>query len=170
MTTTAPRIHLVLGPVGAGKSTLVHKFALELPAVPLVLDEWMATLFRPDRPTDDVWPWYIERTERYIEQMWTTTERVIDAQRDVILEIGLITRAARERFYARVDATTIPLDVVVVDAPRDVRRARVLARNTQQGATFSMVVPPEVFERASDMWEPPDDDECRRRRVVFRTT
>ena len=45
------------------------------------------------------------------------------------------------------------------DAPRDVRRERVERRNRDQGATFSMVVPPAIFELASDMWEPLDDDE-----------
>jgi hypothetical protein len=55
----------------------------------------------------------------------------------------------------------------VLDAPRELRRERVLRRNTQQGATFSMVVPPHIFELASDLWQPPGEAECAQRNVVW---
>lgn len=32
-------------------------------------------------------------------------------------------------------------------------------RNRARGPTFSMVVPPDVFELASDLWEPPEPEE-----------
>lgn len=40
-------------------------------------------------------------------------------------------------------------------------------RNRTQGGTFSMVVPPDVFELASDLWEPPSRSECAGRDVRF---
>jgi len=43
-------------------------------------------------------------------------------------------------------------------------------RNQAQGATFSMVVPPALFELASDLWEPLDESECQEREVVFLRT
>ncbi len=46
-----------------------------------------------------------------------------------------------------------------LDAPRELRRTRVQRRNVEQGATFSMVVPEAVFELASDLWEPADEQE-----------
>ena len=97
------RVHLIVGPVGAGKSTLAGQLGREHGAVRLILDEWMAALFSADRPD--------------------------------------------------------------VDAPRDVRRERVEQRNLDRGATFAMVVPPAIFELASDLWEPLDDDERRGRDV-----
>src|SRR5687768_55420 len=42
------RVHLVLGPVGAGKSTFALELARSSGAVRLTLDEWMTELFRPD--------------------------------------------------------------------------------------------------------------------------
>jgi hypothetical protein len=57
--------------------------------------------------------------------------------------------------------------VHVVDAAREVRRARVSKRNEEKGATFAMVVPPAIFELASDRWEPPNADECAERDVRF---
>ncbi len=42
-----------------------------------------------------------------------------------------------------------------------------MRRNEERGATFAQVVPAEFFELASDLWEPPDDDEARHRSIRF---
>lgn len=159
------RVHLVVGPVGAGKSTFALKLAQDRAAIRLTLDEWMVTLFRPDRPETDRVAWYRERAERCIDQIWKVALQLTAQRRDVVLEIGLLQREERERFYARVDEAELPLTIHVLDAARDVRRDRVQQRNCQQGPTFSMVVPPEIFELASDLWEPPENDECEGRDV-----
>lgn len=164
------RIHLIVGPVGAGKSTFALALAREHRAVRLTLDAWMAVLFREDRPDDGVMQWYGERSARCIEQIWRVTTGVLEAGTDVILEIGLLQRQERERFYQRVDAAGLALTLHVLDAARDVRRQRVEERNRAQGATFSMVVPPAIFELASDLWEPPDAAEHEGRDVHFLRT
>jgi predicted kinase len=164
------RIHLVVGPVAAGKST----FALELcrahRAVRIELDEWMAALFRPDRPDANVVEWYVERSARCVEVIWRQAARTIDAGTDVVLEIGLILRHDRARFYDHVEVGGYAMTVYVLDAPRDVRRERVLLRNRERGETFSMEVHLPSFELASDLWQPLDETECRGRDVRFRTT
>lgn len=160
-------IHLVIGPVGAGKSTTAQHLAAKHSAVVINLDDWMATLFSADRPSDNVIAWYVERTDRCLAQIWKMTAGIVEAGTDVVLEIGLIQRSARAWLYERVDTGGFSLTVSVVDAPRDVRRQRVIRRNEERGATFSMVVPLPIFERASDLWEPPDDDECRSRDIRF---
>ncbi|WP_434042627.1 MULTISPECIES: AAA family ATPase [Sorangium] len=160
-----PRIHLIVGPVGAGKSTFALRLSREQRAARMNLDEWMATLFSPDRPSTGTMEWYIERTGRCIEQIWRLTERLLEVGSDVVLEIGLIRRDERARLYERVDAGGHDLTIYVLDAPRDVRRERVQRRNDQKGDTFSMVVPPPIFELASDMWQPLDDVEREGRDV-----
>jgi len=168
---TPPRIHLVIGPVGAGKSTFVRQLVQQHRAVPLNLDDWMATLFSQDRPsspdTADVMAWYVPRTLRCLAQIWKTAEAVLNAGCDVVLEVGLIQQAQRDAFYARMGPWADAVVVYVLDAPRELRRERVLRRNTQQGATFSMVVPPHIFELASDLWQPPGEAECAQRNVVW---
>jgi predicted kinase len=165
---TAPRIHLVIGPVGAGKSTFVRQLVQQHRAVPLNLDDWMATLFSPDRPDSaDVMVWYVPRTLRCLEQIWKTAEAVLAAGNDVVLEAGLIQQHQRDAFYARMGPWADAMTVYLLDAPREVRRERVLRRNADQGETFSMVVPPHIFELASDLWQPPSDAECAERSVVF---
>lgn len=163
-------LHLIIGPVAAGKSTFALQLAREHRAVRMNLDEWMATLFRPDRPEVGVMEWYIERTGRCIEQIWKQTTRTLDAGTHVVLEIGLILRRDRERFYERLDARSEGLTLYVLDAPREVRRRRVQQRNREKGETFSMEVPLAFFEMASDRWEPPDEVECSGRDVRFIST
>ena len=63
------------------------------------------------------------------------------------------------------DAIDAALSVTALDAPIEVRRARVLQRNLDRGPTFSVEVPPEFFEIASAAWEPPDADERAAREV-----
>ena len=110
---------------------------------------------------------YRERAARCVDQIGTVAIDLASLGVETILEIGLIQRRERERFYRRLDAAGIDLAVYVVDAPRELRRERVEARNRARGATFSMDVPPAVFELASDLWEPPDAAEIARRAVRF---
>ncbi len=162
---SSARIHLLLGPVGAGKSTFARQLAEEKPALRLTLDEWMAELFRPDRPETGVVEWYVERAARCVEQIMAVASAVLALGTDVILEIGLLRRLEREAFYRRVDAAGHAMRVYVLDAPREVRRERVSARNRDRGATFPLIVPPAIFELASDFWEAPEGDELEGRDV-----
>lgn len=151
-------IHLVIGPVGAGKSTFARQLSEEQRAVRLTLDEWMAVLFGADeRPVEGRIHWYIERTERCQELIWRQTKQLLEVGTPVVLEIGLIQREARARFYGKLDEMAYRHVVYVLDAEREVRRERVLRRNRERGATFSMEVPEEFFDLASDRWEPPDE-------------
>ena len=156
---SSPTVHLLIGPVGAGKSTVALRLSRERHAVRLILDEWMAVLFRDDRPESGFVEWYVERAQRCVDQIWNVAREVLSAGADVVLEIGLLRRSERARFYRRVQDAGVAMNVLIVDAPRDVRRERVEQRNRERGETFTMVVPPAVFELASDMWEEPDDAE-----------
>jgi predicted kinase len=159
-------LHLIIGPVGAGKSTFARTLGQKHRAVLLVLDDWMAQLYGADeRPPIGRIEWYLERRDRCLEQIWKLTTALCAVGTRVVLEIGLIRRAEREAFYRRVEDAGHALTVYVLDAPRSVRRERVLRRNEEQGETFAQVVPLALFELASDMWEPPDDDEARERSI-----
>jgi len=154
-----PIVHLIEGPVGAGKSTYAQALAARTGGVHIALDAWFATLFSPDRPAAEVLPWYVARKARVLALIWTHSQAVLAAGVDVILELGLIQRQLRMDFCRGVQALGFELVMHELEAPRELRRARVQQRNEQQGATFSMVVPPEIFELASDLWEPVDEFE-----------
>jgi uncharacterized glyoxalase superfamily protein PhnB len=91
-------IHLVIGPVGAGKSTYALGLAREHGAIRFTLDEWMTRLFSPDRPASGLVDWYVERAARCIDQIWSAAKSVVETGAPVILEIGLLQREERERF------------------------------------------------------------------------
>ncbi len=163
-------IHLVEGPVGSGKSTYSNKLREQYSAAHLNLDQWMAMLFSPDRPSTDTMTWYLERKERCIEQIWYVACAILDAGSDVILELGLIQQHSREAFYKRVDDAGYDLTVYVLNELRDIRRERVRARNSEKGSTYSMDVPDHIFEIASDRWEEPDDVKCSKQKILFLPT
>jgi len=153
-------LHLLIGPVGAGKSTFARGLAREQRALLLVLDDWMARLYGADeRPATGRVAWYLERRDRCLAQIWAVADEVCARGLSVVLELGLIRRDERAAFYRRVDDVGHALTVHLIDAPRELRRARVLRRNAERGETFAQVVPLELFELASDMWEPPDERE-----------
>jgi predicted kinase len=154
------KAYLIEGPVGAGKSTFSKNLSQRINAPHLDLDSWMVRLFSPDRPASGTIEWYVERKERCIEQIWYIANEIMDSNCDVILELGLIQRLARQAMYRRIEDSGHQLFIYVLDAPREVRRERVRRRNFEKGDTFSMVVPDEIIEMASDMWEKPDDIEC----------
>lgn len=152
-------LHLLVGPVGAGKSTYARRRAVETAGVFLDLDTWMVRLFGGDaRPAENVLAWYLERRDRCRELLWDVTLDVLRSGTDVLLEAGLVSAVDREACYRRARAEDLRTIVYLVDAPRDVRRERVLRRN-QAPTEFTQIVPLAFFERASDAWEAPSDAE-----------
>jgi predicted kinase len=162
-----PRIHLVEGPVGAGKTTFAAELGKKHRAPCMILDDWFVNLFSPDRPAVGVLEWYAERKERCLSQLWKMASDIVDAGHDVVLEFGLIDRASRARLYGLVSTARYDLTVYVLDAPREVRRERVRDRNRDKGPTYSMEVSDHIFDVASNFWEPFDDDETGARDVRF---
>ncbi len=168
---TASRgVHLVLGPVGAGKSTYARSLAAERGAVRLTLDDWMARLFRPDRPKEGWLEWYATRAARCVEQIWSVAREVVDRGGEVVLELGLVRQGQRLEFYEQVERAQCELTLHVLDAPREVRRRRVARRNEEQGPTYHAQVPLDIFELASDAWEPVSAQEQLGRQARFVAT
>lgn len=152
-------LHLLIGPVGAGKSTWAARRALGQAAVHLDVDTAMVRLFGADpRPAEGLMAWYLERRERCRAFLWSLARDALQAGIDVYLELGLVARAERLEHYARARAEDLSLVVVLFEAPRDVRRERVRLRNASP-AEHVQRVPPALFEVASDAWEPPESDE-----------
>jgi predicted kinase len=153
------RVHVIEGPVGAGKSTFAASLAPRVEGVHIALDAWFAHLFSSDRPGANFVPWYLERKDRLLELIWNHSRGILASGTDVILELGLIQRQQRTEFCQRIRDGGYDFVVYILDAPREIRRERVKLRNTQKGSTYSMVVPDHIFDVASNMWEPPDDIE-----------
>jgi predicted kinase len=110
-----PKIHLVEGPVGAGKSTYCTALAKRTGGVHIALDEWFVRLFSPDRPSTDVVLWYMQRKERLLDHIWTHALALLAAEVTPILELGLVQRQSRTDFNReryRVTANPFPCTAV----------------------------------------------------------
>ena len=160
-------IYLVEGPVGAGKSTFSEDLSRKINAPHLNLDFWMANLFGADRPSIGVLEWYVERKTRCIEQIWDTALQILNSDCDVILELGMVQSKSRLAMYERIKTSGYRFLVYVLDASRAERKERVRLRNIEKGRTYSMDVPDEIFEIASDMWEEPDSIEFEEQNIIF---
>lgn len=158
-------IYLIEGPVGAGKSTFAAKLSLSQQALHLNLDEWMVTLFSPDRPSDNFIAWYTDRKSRCIQQIWDLTTQLLDSGSSAILELGLVQSADREAFYRRVDGTDHQLRVYLIDTPLALRRERVRKRNANETGTYQMQVSDEMFDLANRFWEEPTEIERQERNI-----
>lgn len=159
------KIHLIEGPVGAGKSTFASSLATRVGGIHIALDEWFARLFSPDRPDTDLVPWYIERKARLTDHIWNHARALLARGVTPVLELGLVERRSREDVYMRARDAKVELAVHLLVASREVRRDRVMRRNVEKGPTFSMVVPAAFFEMASDAWEEPDELEIAEHRI-----
>ena len=151
----AATLHVVFGPCAAGKTTYAHALARRENAVPFVLDEWGARLFGPDVSGPLDFGWMVERLGRCDALIWSTATAVLSAGTSVVLDVGAMRRNDRERIRQRAQAAGLPLQWHFVDAPQEVRRARVAGRNVTKGETFVREVPPEMFDLIEGLYEAP---------------
>jgi predicted kinase len=148
-------LNLVFGPCGAGKTTYTHRLARREGAVPFVLDEWGVRLFGPDAQGPVDFEWMMERLGRCQALIWSTAGAVLEAGTPVVLDLGMMRRAHRERIRQMGEQAGHSMRWHFVDAPPEVRRARVTARNEAKGDTFVREVPPEMFDMFEALYEVP---------------
>lgn len=148
-------LHVIFGPCGAGKTTYAHALARREGAVAFVLDKWGARLFGPDVQGPLDFSWMVERLGRCEALIWSTAADVLAAGASVVLDIGAMRRSDRARIGQIAQEKGLPLKWHFVDAPQDVRRARVVGRNTAKGETFVHEVTPQMFELLERLYEAP---------------
>ncbi len=148
-------LHVIFGPCGAGKTTYAHALARREGAVAFVLDEWGARLFGPDVQGPLDFGWMLERLGRCNALIWSTATAVLAAGTSVVLDVGAMRRADRARIGQIAQEKGLSMQWHFVDAPQEVRRARVAGRNETKGETFAREVPPEMFDMIEGLYEAP---------------
>jgi predicted kinase len=145
-----PRLILVCGLPGAGKTTLARRLADEVPAVRLCPDEWMTDLGIDlyDEPAR-------ERLERLF---WRHTQDLLRVGASVILESGFWLRSDRDEKRLGARALGAAVDLRYLDAPVAERWRRIERRNAQ-GGWGSVPITYADLGRWDALFEKPDAEE-----------
>jgi predicted kinase len=155
------KIHLICGPIGAGKTTFAANLTGETGAIHFAIDEWMTSLFTPDLDGDIEYDWAMTRIGRMESLIWSHVRQLMKINVDAVLDLGLLQLAHRQKFYdlAREDGFDICLHLV--DADLETRWQRVEGRNRDKGDTYSMEVDRGMFDFCENLFERPEGDELK---------
>jgi len=141
-----PRLIIVCGLPGAGKTTLARRLERRLGAVRLSADEWMDAL------AIDLWD---ERTRARIESLqWQLAQDLLGHGLVVIIEWGTWGRSERDALRVRARELGAAVELRYLTAPVDVLFERVRNRGMEN--------PPitrEDLVRFSETFQVPDDEE-----------
>jgi len=153
------QIHLVCGPVGAGKTTFALQLCRDEGAIHFSIDHWMTCLFTPDLTGEIEYRWAMERIERVENVIWGQVVQLITRDMGVVLDLGLLKQDHRQKFYALAQKGGFDFCLHLVEAQKDVRWQRVLDRNAAKGDTYRMDVDRGMFDFCEDLFERPFGDE-----------
>ena len=166
MSGAAPSLHLVFGPVGAGKSTYARALATREAGVRFSIDDWMHELFAPDMVTLLDFGWIMARVRRCEQRIRATALDVLRSGTPVVLDLGSMLAADRASLRDWAAAQGHRMHDHFVHAPADVREERVRTRNATRGETFSFEVTPMMFAFMEQRFEPPVGAELQAAAVV----
>jgi predicted kinase len=160
-----PIAHLIYGPTAAGKTTYARKLAAGINGVRFGIDGWMDGLFGADRPAVMDMSWIAPRVVRCQSMIGSTALQVLATGTDVVLELGLLREADRDRAQSMIEAAGHEVSFVFVDADLALRQHRVLQRNLHRGETWSFDVTPSMFDAMETWFERPSVRELLRSKV-----
>lgn len=150
-------IHLILGRLCSGKTTLAKAMAQEKKAVLLSCDELMLTLF----PEDGLGSAYDTISSRVKEYLWKKAFELIDAEVNVVLDWGFWTKAARQDAFSRCREKNVPFVRHLIDISDEEWRRRIEKRNqaVRQGQTQAYQVDEGLYRKFLSRYEAPSADE-----------
>lgn len=140
MSDRGPRLILMCGLPGAGKTTVARSLAAELAAVRLCPDEWL---------TDLGFDVFDETARDRIERrLWVHAEDLLAIQAVVILENGFWGRAERDEKRLRARALGAAIELRYLAVPSTELHRRVASRNHEPGAAIISAVALEQYAAA----------------------
>lgn len=152
-------LHIIFGPIGAGKSTFAKELSRQRSAIKFSTDEWFRNLFFEDMIGMPELDWTFERISRCEVQIWSIAKQTIQLGHDVVFDLGLQKIDDRDRIRKNCNESNIEHQFYYVNADAAQRQERVKKRNEGTGETFEFQVSPKMFKIANNMFEFPASDE-----------
>ncbi len=123
-----PRIYLISGRTGSGKTTISKALAKEKNAYRISHDEWLRIVYGPESTAGD----FQSQCERVNHLIWKQVESLTALGVDIILE-GWGSRKRRDEARSRLNELGIDYEFIYVECPREERWSRIQKRNASIG-------------------------------------
>ncbi len=152
-----PRLVIVCGLPGCGKTSHAKQVEQNLPAIRLCADEWMDAL--------GISLWDSKARQRVEDLQWSLARKILSLDRSVVIEWGTWTRSERDALRTEARALGAGVELHLLDAPVEVLYDRICRRKMETPAiTFEDVQKwAQLFERPSEeemaLFDPPTLDE-----------
>ena len=166
-------IHLICGPIGAGKTTYAIELAQQEGAIRFSEDDWFAELFVPDapeglleQPMSVIGTWATSKYERCRDQIWAICQQLLNNNVSVVLDGAAANKEQRDAVREKAKQHKVPFQLHYINAPVALRKQRVIERNENQGETYSLDVTPEIFAHIEGFFIAPDGEELEDAIVV----
>ena len=159
-------IHLICGPIGAGKTTYAHEIAVKYNAIRFSEDEWLSKLFIPDAPENllsepmhVVGEWAGEKYQRCRAQIWLICQQLLKQNINIVLDGAAANKVQRDLIRNKASVHKVGFQLHYVTSDPETREKRIFNRNEEQGATYSIEVTPAMFAHTENFFEPPEGKE-----------
>ncbi|MFC3121426.1 AAA family ATPase [Agaribacter flavus] len=165
-----PRLILVTGQVGAGKTSYSLAQAEQIQAVCFSIDSWMQTLFVPDTDIKNPnYDWMIERVYRCYDQIWQTASQILQTGGHVILDLGFTERAQRQQFIDKGLSIGVQAELHYLNVDTNIRKQQVAKRNTEKDPKlYAFEVTEQMFDFMETRFEVPSADELQHGKTITR--
>jgi predicted kinase len=156
MNATRPVLHFIAGKVGAGKTTLARRLALEVPAVHICEDQWIATLCGEVRTLRD----YVRHSTRCRQLLVPHVRDVLRVGASVVLDFAGNTPRDRAWVRGLFESAGSEHVLHVLDTPEAVCLERLRGRNAgRPEGLFWFEVSEALFHEAAKYYVPPSEAE-----------
>ena len=151
---SGPRLFLMCGLPGAGKTTRAKELEKEHHAVRLTPDDWLLAIHLPDWTREDH-----DALRTPLETLqWSVAKRLLELGINVIIDWGLWGRDERDELRKQAKKFGARVEVVFLNPPRDVLLERLAARRVGQSDLTFCVSDEELDLWAAGMQNPTPDD------------